>query len=166
MASPKNRLPECGLYRTTEALPGHEERIPAGTIVYFHNHSESGGPLPTVVPPDHNIHNRWHFHGPSIEFRGLSWAETLESVPAQGYYTLRKDLPFEGGSWPKGTIVQLGYTMKADPILFIARIRAGVNENSLHFSDKGLGIKREQFALLEPASIYTEPGGQHADQQH
>ena len=35
MATTKNRLPECGLYRTTRPLPGHEEKIKAGMLVYF-----------------------------------------------------------------------------------------------------------------------------------
>jgi hypothetical protein len=157
MATPKNRLPDCGLYRATKALPGHEERIPAGTLVYFHNHSESG-PLPSVLAPDHNVHNRWHFHGPPVEFRGLSWAESLERVSPEGFYTLRKELSFEGGRWPKGSLVQLGYTRSADPILFIARVRSRLEENDLFFSDKGVGIKRDQLALLEPATIYEEPG--------
>jgi hypothetical protein len=42
-------------------------------------------------------------------------SSALEPVSPQGYYTLRKELPFEGGSWPKGSIVQLGYTAKAIP---------------------------------------------------
>src|SRR5690242_10698146 len=164
MATSKNRLPDCGLYRTTKALPGHEERIPAGSLVYFHNHGENNGPLPTVIPPDHNVHNRWHFHGPPIEFRGLSWAESLERVNPEGFYTLRKDLTFDGGKWPKGSLVQLGYTKNADPILFIARVRARLDENDLFFSDKGVGIKRAELAILEPLTVYEEPsdGSGHA----
>ena len=82
MASPKNLLPDCGLYRTTKPLPEHEKDVPAGTLVYFHNHSDSG--LPVVIAPDHNIHNRWHFHGAGIPFRGLSWADSLVKLPARG----------------------------------------------------------------------------------
>ncbi len=37
MATTKNRLPDCGLYRTTRPLPGHEDSIPAGILVNFHN---------------------------------------------------------------------------------------------------------------------------------
>jgi hypothetical protein len=57
----KNLLPNCGLYRTTKALPEHETDFPVGSVVYFHNHSDSG--LPVVIAPDHNIMNEWHFHG-------------------------------------------------------------------------------------------------------
>ncbi len=157
MASTKNPLPDCGLYRTTQPLPGNEERIPANLLVYFHNHSDSG--LPCVLPPDHNVLNRWHFHGPSIEFRGLTWASSLEKIPVEGFYTLRSRLAFDGGEWPKGALVQLGYTRNADPILFIARVRARLAENDLWFSDRGVLVRRDQLALLEPASVYTEPAG-------
>ena len=159
MATPKNRVPDCGLYRTPKAYPGQEDRIPAGCLVYFHNHSENG-PLPSVLPPDHNIQNRWHFHGPSIEnIRNPSWIEQLEKVPTEGFYTLRQELTFDEGrgKWPKGSIVQLGYTKSADPILFVATIRARLEENDLFFSDKGMGLDRSRLNILEPCSWYTEP---------
>jgi hypothetical protein len=161
MASPKNQARDCGLYRAPKGLPGHEDRVPAGSLIYFHNHNLTEGQpaaLPSVLPPDHNIHNRWHFHGPAIEaIRAPSWVESLESLPKEGFYTLRKELTFEGGSWPKGSIVQLGYTKTADPILFIGRIRSRLDENDVFFSDRGVGIKRDQFSILEPAVVYEEP---------
>jgi hypothetical protein len=161
MATPiKNQPRECGLYRATKALPGNEEKVPAGTLVYFHNHSSSNGPLPSVIPPDHCVHNRWHFHQETAieNIRSPSWVESLEPMPLQSFYTLRRELPFDGGSWPKGSIVQLGYTRSADPILFIARVRTSLAENDLFFSDKGVGIKRDQLSILEPAVVYAEPG--------
>lgn len=154
MATPKSMLPKCGLYRTTKPLPGHEDKVPAGVLVDFHDHSDSG--LPTVCVPDHNVHNRWHFHGPAVEFRSLSWASSLEKLPPEGFFTLRKELSFEGGQWPKGALVQLGYNRNADPILFIARVRSRLEENDLFFSDRGVGIKREQLSILEPAVVHRE----------
>jgi hypothetical protein len=154
MAGP-NKLPDCGLYRTTKPLPGHEAQFPAGQLVYFHNHSDSG--LPQVIAPDHNIHNRWHFHGPGVEFRALSWADSLSKMPNEGFYTLRKELAFEGGSWPKGALVQLGYTRTADAILFIAQVRSTLEENDLFFSDRGVGIQRDQLAMLDAVTVYAEP---------
>ncbi len=155
MAGPgKNLLPPCGLYRTSKALEGHAEQFPEGLLVYFHNHSDSG--LPQVLAPDHNVHNRWHFHGPGVEFRALSWADTLVAVPSEGFYSLRRELTFEGGSWPKGALVQLGYNRNADAILFIAQVRGHLEENDLFFADKGVGIRREQLSILEPVSVYQE----------
>ena len=160
MAAIKSILPNCGLYRTTKALPEHEAAIPAGALVYFHNHSDSG--LPVVIAPDHNIMNRWHFHGAGIPFRGLSWADSLVKLPAEGFYMLRKALGFEGGEWPKAALVQLGYTRTGEPILFIGQQRAQLAENDLWFSDRGVGVSREQLSLLEPLQIYSEPAGEGA----
>jgi hypothetical protein len=70
---------------------------------------------------------------------------------------LRKALTFEGGEWPKSALVQLGYTKSADPILFIGQVRAQLDENDLYFSDRGVGITREQVALLEPLNVFQEP---------
>src|SRR5262245_15605618 len=141
MGDVKKMLPECGLYRTTEALPEHEDELGAETLVYFHNHSEAGTPL--VLPADHNMHNRWHFHGPGLPVRALAWTRTLVKVPEQGFYSLAQDLEFEGGKWPAGSIVQLGYTRRADPILFIAQLRARLEENVLWFADRGVSLQRD-----------------------
>ena len=151
----KNLLPNCGLYRTTKPLPEHETDFPVGSVVYFHNHSDSG--LPVVIAPDHNIMNEWHFHGAGTPFRGLSWADSLVRMLDQGFYSLRKQLDFEGGSWPKGALVQLGYNRAGDAILFIAQQRAQRSENSLWFSDRGGPLSRDRLALLEPVSIFSEP---------
>jgi hypothetical protein len=166
MATSKNLLPECGLYRTTKALPEHEGEIPAGILVYFHNHSDSG--LPVVMAPEHNVHNRWHFHGAGRPFRGMSWAESLVKLPGEGFYSLRKAMSFEGGEWPKGALVQLGYNKNADPILFIGQVRAQLDENDLWFSDRGVSITREQLALLEALQVFAEPAqaGAHTTGVH
>jgi hypothetical protein len=155
MVKPKSLLPECGLFRTTKPLPDNEEQIPTNILVYFHNHSDSG--LPVVVAPDHNVHNRWHFHGAGIPFRGLSWADSLVKLPAEGFYMLRRALPFQGGEWPKGSLVQLGYNRNGAPILFIAQARAQLAENDLFFADNGVGITPEQLSILEPLQVFVEP---------
>lgn len=155
MASAKLALPDCGLYRTTQALPAHEDDVPAGILVYFHNHSDSG--LPQIVLPDHNVHNRWHFHGPGVTFRSLAWAASLGKLPPQGFYFLKDEILFDGGSWPKFTLTQLGYTRRAEPILFIAQEQHDPKENSLYFSEKGVKIDLELLSLLEPLVVYRDP---------
>jgi hypothetical protein len=155
MVKPKSLLPDCGLFRTSKPLPEHEAEVPAGILVYFHNHSDSG--LPVVVVPEHNVHNRWHFHGAGIPFRGLSWADSLVKLPAEGFYMLRRALTYEGGEWPKSALVQLGYNRNGDPILFIAQARAQLAENDLFFGDNGIGIPREQLSILEPLQVSVEP---------
>jgi hypothetical protein len=166
MVKPKNLLPECGLFRTMKPLPEHEGEVPAGILVYFHNHSDSG--LPVIVVPDHNVHNRWHFHGAGIPFRGLSWADSLVKLPAEGFYMLRKTLVFQGGEWPKGALVQLGYNRSGDGILFIAQVRAQLQENDVFFSDNGVGVTRDQLVTLEALSVFVEPApvGVHTSGVH
>ena len=154
----KSLLPSCGLYRTTKPLPEQEDKVSAGLLVYFHNHSDSG--LPVVLAPDHNVNNQWHFHGPGLPFRGLSWTDSLIKMPEQGFYMLRKQLDFDGGSWPKSTLVQLGYTRTAEPILFIGQLRATRQQNDLWFSERGVPLARERLSLLEPLSVFVEPVGQ------
>ena len=102
------------------------------------------------------MHNRWHFHGPPVEFRGLSWADSLQKIPDEGFFTLRRELAFDGGKWPKGTLVQLGYTREGSAILFIARVRAQLNENDLFFSDKGVPLKPADLAILERCQVFAE----------
>src|SRR5207244_2989427 len=62
-----------------------------------------------------------------------------------------------GGSWPKGALVQLGYTRNAEPILFIAQQRARMDENDLFFSDRGVKVSNDKMAMLEPLNIFVEP---------
>src|SRR5207302_10023064 len=107
--------------------------------------------------PEHNVPHRWHIHGAGVPLRGVSWADSLVKLPVEGFCMLRKALPFDGGEWPKGTLVQLGYTRNADPILFIAQARAQLDENDLFFSGSGVGISREQLAILEPLHVFVEP---------
>jgi hypothetical protein len=154
------------LYRTTKPLPEREAEVPSGTLVYFHNHSDSG--LPVIVMPEHNVHNRWHFHGPGVPFRGLSWADSLVRLPNEGFYMLRRPLAFSGGEWPKAALVQLGYTRAGEPILFIAQVRANLQENDLFFSERGVSIERDQLALLEPLQVFVEPtpAGAHSTGVH
>lgn len=163
----KGLLPQCGLYRTTKPLADHETDVPAGVLVYFHNHTlgKTGEGLPVVVVPEHNVHNRWHFHGSGIEFRSLAWADSLVHLPREGFYGLRKPLEFEGGTWPKGTLVQLGYTRAADPILFIAQQKANPQVNNLFFSERGVSVGIDQLGILEPLSVFEEPA-EHGTGQH
>src|SRR5947209_3868991 len=103
--SPPGRLnlPACGLFRTTRALPGAEDAIPAGLLVNFHNHSEQN--MPVVLAPVHNVFNRWQWSATPHYVRQLSWIESLQRLPIEGFYVLRRDIPVDDGKsrWPKGT---------------------------------------------------------------
>ncbi len=110
-------LPPCGLYRTGRPLKSNPEEVPANRLVMFHNHSNRG--IPFVQLPTHNENNTWYFseYGPGIEDDD-EFIEALEPLREQGFYFLREDLHTHDRILPKYTIVQLGYTMEGDPIIF------------------------------------------------
>jgi hypothetical protein len=161
------KLPACGLFKTTRALPGAEQAVPAGLLVNFHNHSEQN--MPVVHVPVHNVFNRWQWSATPNYVRQLSWIESLQRLPIEGFYVLRRDVLLDDGKnrWPKGTLVQLGYDRTANPIVFIAQQRHELHENSLVFADSGVAIGAEGLDHIEPLMVYEEPdpnaaaGGSH-----
>lgn len=144
MSQDNKKLPPCGIYRTGRALKGQEQEIPAGILVMFHNHSNRN--IPMLQLPKENIHNVWSFHdlGPGIEDDD-AFIEALQPLLEQGFYHLREELQTPDGRFPKNALVQLGYNMNADPILFIAQ--RSQNENSLFFAETG--YRFEQLDILK-----------------
>lgn len=145
-------LPEPGLYRTTEPMPGHEESFPEGVLVYLGQSQNGGGRF--VVRPAENRRNRWFWRDPVTSLRSASWAQTLKALPSEGFYTLPESLEFEGGGrWIKNAIVELGYDATGRGILFVAEWREDGEENALYFSDRGLLASDELLARLIWAPI-------------
>ncbi len=143
-------LPENGLYRTTTAMPGHEDAFPAGVLVYV---GEKSGQK-FVVRPGQNRNNRWFWGEPTTTLRSPTWSRTLKKLRAEGYYTLPQELTFEGGGrWLKNAIVQLGYNGEGKAIIFVGEQRDASSENALFFSDKGMIIDDGMLERLEWAPI-------------
>src|SRR5262245_58967124 len=106
-------LPDPGLYRTTQPMPGHEEEFPAGVLVYLGQSQNGAGKF--VVRPADNRRNRWFWRDPTTPLRSASWASTLKALPSEGFYTLPETLEFEGGGrWLKNAIIQLGYNSSGE----------------------------------------------------
>ncbi len=146
------KLPDPGLYRTHKAYPGHEETIPAGVLVYI-GVPQNGG-LPFVVRPGANRNNRWFWGEPTIPMRATSWAEGLLKLPAEGFYTLPRELTFEsGGRWLANAIVQLGYNGEGRGIIFVAEQHEDEERNVLVFSDSGRMVDDELLFKLRWAPI-------------
>jgi hypothetical protein len=144
-------LPDPGLYRTTKPYPAHEDEIPAGVLVYVGKQSDG---VTFVVRPGANRKNRWFWGDPTIPLRSTVWAQTLKSVPAEGFYTLPEDLDLGGGGmWRKNAIVQLGYNREAQGILFVGELREDEERNVLVFSDKGVVIDDKLLFRLVWAPI-------------
>jgi hypothetical protein len=145
-------LPENGLYRTTQPMPGHETAIPAGAIVYLGEKQNGGGKF--VVRPAQNRNNRWYWDEPVTQLRSPSWAKTLRRLPSEGFYTLPDtiELP-NGGRWLKNALVQLGFNEKGQGIIFVGERHESSTENVLRFSDRGMIIEDETMERLTWAPI-------------
>jgi hypothetical protein len=145
--------PQCGLYRTTQALEG----IAAGRLVYFHNHGEPG---PGVYLPERWSNNRvvWQSRGttaPSAE-----WIASLQPLAAEGLYRVREEFfccAKECRRYEPGTLVQLGYDGDANALLFVPEwTQAG-----LQFPLEGLRFEAANLRRLEPlkvAEAHPQPG--------
>jgi hypothetical protein len=145
-------LPDPGLYRTTQAMPGHEAEFPSGALVYVGQSANGGGKF--VVRPADNRRNRWFWRDPTTPLRSPTWSRTLKALPSEGFYTLPEPVEFEGGGrWVKNAIVQLGYNETGQGILFVGEWRDDGEENALYFGDRGLLIADELLERLVWAAI-------------
>ena len=145
-------LPDPGLYRTTQPMPGNEDAFPTGVLVYVGQPS-NGGVKFVVRPADHR-RTRWFWREPITPLRSPSWAKTLKQLPSEGFYTIPDALEFEGGGrWLKNAIVQLGYNENGVGILFVGEWAEDAEENVLRFSDRGLLIDDALLARLQWAPI-------------
>ena len=111
-----SELPPCGLYRTTRAIGSD---VPAGRLVFFHNHGEPG---PGVYLPASWKLNRAVWSERGVTVPDAEWAASLEPLPREGFYRVRE--PFhcctqECRLFGANLLVQLGYNGEARPILFV-----------------------------------------------
>jgi hypothetical protein len=114
-------LPPCGIYKTTGAIGA----IPAGRLVYFHNHGEPG---PGLYLPERWTENRARFAAQGQVLADPREVRALEPLAAEGYY--RVIAAFECCDkrckrFEPDTLVQLGYDANATPILFTPELVEG-----------------------------------------
>ena len=112
----------CGLYRTTQPLGS---AIPAGVLVYYHNH---GDPGPGLYLPVRWENNRASFEqrGTTIEEQG--YAETLEPLLPEGFYRVVEDFhccPQKCKLFEQELLVQLGYNGRGQAIVFVPTLVRG-----------------------------------------
>lgn len=150
---------EPGIYRTSEYLPGHEAQVGPDQLILIRTDGEFAPA--SVLLPVNNIHNQWRFQMPGIKIpdTAKSWADSLIKLKHEGFYRLLNEFTFgDKGKWIENAIVQLGYTRKAEPILFIAQRRAPLTGNELWFSDRGVKIEDQNVDdILAPLAWYQEP---------
>lgn len=157
-------VPDCGLYRTGQALIGQEdeaEQVGAGLLVYFHNHSQEGPPI--VVTPHSNSHNRWQFHDRGWSIKDEDFLAALIPLKAEGIYVNAEHIHITREEIiPPRTLMQLGYNRQADSILFVARFE----HNTISFPETGYSFTSPEIQKnLEPAG-FNVPQPKAADALH
>ncbi|MFI5306543.1 MAG: hypothetical protein ACHQ53_04270 [Polyangiales bacterium] len=138
-------LPPCGLYRTTAAIGS----IPAGRLVYFHNHGEPG--------PGLYLPAAWTGNRVRLEQRGtllpnpqdVRW---LEPLPQEGFY--RVATPFHCCEkhcrlFEAELLVQLGYDASGQAIVFVPEIVDGM----LAVPTQGSRIDHDRMDYLQPLKV-------------
>lgn len=143
-------LPPCGLYRTATALPDRVEQVPAGKLVYFHNHSNEPG-VGIVLLPQENSANKWKFTERGFLVRNAAWARSLVPLREEGFYTVAAAFQKGNTAVAQGQLVQLGYNRDAQPILFFPTYQA--SSNGLVFPTKGMTVGPDVYDGLRPVEL-------------
>jgi hypothetical protein len=146
-------LPDCGLYRTGVSLPGHEEEVPGGILIYFHNHSEQGPPL--VLTPHDNTHNRWSFHERGWLVEDPGFISALIPLKGEGYYTVSGHHLHVSKEEiiPERTLVQLGYNRRGDTLLFVAEFK----DNAIEFPSQGYRFESTEVQGNLASAVFSVP---------
>ncbi|GMU59545.1 MAG: hypothetical protein AMXMBFR34_13080 [Myxococcaceae bacterium] len=138
-------LPPCGLYRTTRPLG----ELPAGRLVYFHNHGDPGAGV--YLPGDWKLNRAsWQSRGHTIPDE--AWAQSLAPLPAEGLYRVSGDFfccEKQCVRFPKSQLVQLGYDGEANAILFVPEWTA----KGLGFPERGTRADASRLSMLEPLAV-------------
>jgi len=144
-------LPPCGLYRTTKAIGP----VPAGRLVYFHNH---GNPGPGIYPPTGWKTNRAQFAKEGVTLPAEADAQSLQPLLDQGLYRVGESFTCcekNCRTYEPDTLVQLGYDGEATPILFLPEWA----EEGLVFPTRGQRVDALRLAKLELLFVGAGRGG-------
>ena len=147
-------LPACGLYRTTQAL---EDHVPAGKLVFFHNH---GDPGPGVYLPSSWVGNRARFEARGHLLESPSDVSRLDPLMAEGFYRVTE--PFwccekKCRRFEADMLVQLGYDASARAILFVPEI-VGPH---VALPSRGTRVDRESFPYLARVRVHVADAPLH-----
>lgn len=146
MATKQQTLPPCGLHKATQPIEIGETRIEKDQLLSFHNHSDKGDPV--LIFPSYNTHNRWVFEQP-VYLKDVSTVmKSLIRLKPEGLYRLQESFRASDKEVVnKNSLVQLGYTAKAEPIIFYPQtVDWG---NAISFPSQGQKISGSIYKLLE-----------------
>ncbi len=138
-------LPDCGLYRTTAAIGP----VPAGRLVYFHNHGEPG---PGIYTPHGWQQNRAQWHASGIPLPSPDAAQHLAPLPAEGLYRVVSEFtccPKRCVTFAPERLVQLGYDAAANALLFFPEL----GPTGLRLPEQGTLVDRDRLGHLSRLAV-------------
>jgi len=136
-----DKLPPCGLYRTTAAIGP----IPEGRLVSFHDH---GDPGPGLYLPERWVKNRAVFGKSGVTLPNPEAAKLLKPLLAEGLYRVEESFTCcdkKCRTFEPDLLVQLGYDGAARPILFVPQWTA----TGLELPERGQGVDELRLAKLQ-----------------
>lgn len=147
------KLPPCGIYRTLRPIG---DAVPAGRLVYFHNH---GDPGPGVYLPERWEHNRARFHdrGHVLPDPDLA-SELLEPLRPEGFYRIGEPFHCCGKKcrrFERDLLVQLGYDGAGAPLMFLPEL----GPSGLVIPSMGKRVEPETLENLLPLKVESARTG-------
>lgn len=148
-------LPPCGLYRTAAPIGS----IPAGRLVFFHNHGEPG---PGLYLPASWEHNRVKLQAKGTLLPSPDDVRLLEPLPPQGFYRVTETFHCcekRCRQFQPEQLVQLGYDAQGRAILFLPELVDG----QLAVPERGNAIDATHFDKIRRLAVKeTDRGGAEA----
>jgi hypothetical protein len=141
----------CGIYRTTVAIG---EAVPAGALVYFHNH---GDPGPGVYLPREWRGNRAVFQERGTTVTDEHYIESLEPLLAEGLYRVIEAFfccEKKCALFDEDQLVQLGYDGQGSAILFLPELIDG----AVALPEHGTRVASWQLQRLRPLKLNVGKG--------
>jgi len=147
------QLPPCGLYRTRATIGA----IPAGKLVFFHNH---GDPGPGLYLPSGWRHNRVELQDRGQTLEDPDLLRHLEPLPPEGLYRVLE--PFfccaqKCREFQPESLVELGYNADGQAILFLPEMVDGM----LAIPTSGTAIDHTSLSRLKQLRVAVS--GQRAN---
>ena len=133
-------LPACGLYLTRSPIGA----VPAGRLVYFHNH---GDPGPGVYLPTRWVGNEARFGQPGVVLGEVDANAALEPLAPEGLYRVVTAFDCCANhcrTFEVDSLVQLGYDGAGNAIL----LEPNQLDGRVAFPDRGSRIDRDRIAML------------------
>ena len=132
----------CGIYRTTKPI---DDKIPAGALVYFHNH---GNPGPGVYGVERWRNNKAVFMKGGILIPYEGYEKSLKPLKPEAFYRVIEHFyccENHCRLFEKNTLVQLGYNGHGEAILFVPEW----SFEGIHLPKKGTRVDDEKLDKIE-----------------